>query len=208
MSIPSADFRREYARHRASEGRGLRGDQLRSLPYLVEGGLAHHWAVRARSFDTFVSRVLKPLSSAGPLDLLDLGAGNGWLCHRMAACGHRAVAIDVRDDKVDGLGAAADFLVDTAAPFQCVKASFDALPFDDDRFDLAIFNASLHYATDLHRVLMEASRVTRSGGCIAVLDSPFYRCDRDGRDMVAEKLGDGRSRFGTSANVLLTQNFI
>ena len=208
MSIPSVDFRQEYAHHRASEGRAVRGDQLRSLPYLAEGALARQWAVRARSFDTFVNRVLKPISSAGPLDLLDLGAGNGWLCHRVAAYGHRAIAIDIRDDEVDGLGAAADLLAGAAPRFQRVKASFDSLPFDENRFDLVIFNASLHYAIDLHRVLLEASRVTRSGGFVAVLDSPFYRCDQDGRDMVAEKVARGHSRFGASAGVLLTQNFI
>lgn len=208
MSVPSSVFRREYARHRANEGRRLRGDQLRSLPYLSEGALARQWAVRARSFDRFVRRVLKPISAAGPIDLLDLGAGNAWLCHRVAAYGHRAIAIDIRDDEIDGLGAAADLLGDAAAPFQRVKASFDTLPFAQNRFDLVIFNASLHYATDLDCVLTEAVRVTRSGGCIAVLDSPFYRCDRDGRAMVAEKRAEGRSRFGASADVLLTQSFI
>lgn len=208
MSIPSVDFRREYARHRAGEGRAVRGDQLRSLPYLAEGTLARQWAVRARSFDALVDRVLKPMSSMGPINVLDLGAGNGWLCHRMAAYGNRAIAIDIRDDEVDGLGAATDFMIDAAAPFRCVKASFDSLPFHENRFDLTIFNASLHYATDLHRVLTEASRVTRSGGYVAVLDSPFYRCDQDGRDMVAEKVAEGAFRFGASAEVLLTQNFI
>jgi len=208
MSIPSVDFRREYARHRASEGRALRGEQLRSLPYLAEGVCARQWTVRARSFEAFVDRVLRPMSSVGPIDLLDLGAGNGWLCHRVATYGHRAIAIDIRDDEIDGLGAAADFLSDAAAPFQRVKASFDTLPFHDDCFDIVLFNASLHYATDLRRALTEASRVTRSGGCVAVLDSPFYRCDQDGRDMVAEKIAQGHSRFGACADVLLTQNFI
>lgn len=207
MTVPSVDFRRQYANHRAREGRALRGDRLRSLPYLADGPLARQWAVRARSFDTFVDRVLKPMSSRGPIDILDLGAGNGWLCHRVATFGHWAVAVDIRDDDVDGLGAAADLLGDAAA-FGRVKASFDTLPFGDDSFDIALFNASLHYATDLRQALAEALRVTRSGGCVAVLDSPFYRCDRDGRAMVAEKLAEGLSRFGASADALLTQGFI
>jgi len=208
MTIPSVDFRRQYANHRAREGRALRGDELRSLPYLADGPLAQQWAVRARSFDSFVDRVLKPMSSLGPIDILDLGAGNGWLCHRVAASGHWAVAIDIRDDEVDGLGAATDLLGDPATAFERVQASFDTLPFGDNSFDIALFNASLHYATDLRQALAEALRVTRSGGLVAVLDSPFYRRDRDGRDMVAEKIAEGLSRFGASAQVLLTQSFI
>lgn len=138
MSIPSADFRTEYARHRASEGRALRGDELRSLPYLAEGALARQWAVRSRTFDKFANSILKPMSHAGPLDVLDLGAGNGWLCHRLAKSGHRAIAIDIRDDDVDGLGAAVELLADPATQFHRVKASFDLLPFGENRFDLVI----------------------------------------------------------------------
>ncbi|HLY05362.1 MAG TPA: class I SAM-dependent methyltransferase [Rhizomicrobium sp.] len=208
MSVPSADFCQEYTRHRANEGRALSGKQLRSLPYLREGALARQWAVRARTFETFMNRILEPLAAHGPIHLLDLGAGNGWLSHRVAGYGNDVVAVDIRDDDVDGLGAAADLASDASAPFQRVKASFDNLPFDDNRFNLVVFNASLHYATDLARALTEASRVTRSGGCVAVLDSPFYRSDQDGRDMVAEKWAEGHARFGSSAEVLLTQNFV
>ena len=42
-----------------------------------------------------------------PLHLVDLGVGNGWLSYRAALAGHRATAIDIREDDVDGLGAAA-----------------------------------------------------------------------------------------------------
>jgi SAM-dependent methyltransferase len=207
MNISSGRFYREYARHRAEEGRAFRGEQLRSLPYLRAGPLAQQWAVRARTYEVFARRVLKPMS-AKPLDILDLGAGNGWLCHRIALQGHRAVALDIRDDDIDGLGVAADFFHDTPALFRCVRASFDALPFSDHCFDLVLFNASLHYATDLHHVLVEAARVTRSGGLLAILDTPFYRGESDGQDMVAEKLAEGRMRFGVRADVLLSKNFM
>lgn len=208
MSVMSAKFCREYARHRAEEGRTLRGTELKALPYLRRGPHARQWAVRAASFDAFVARVAQPMTAAGPMDVLDAGAGNGWLCNRMAQMGNRAVALDIRDDDVDGLGAAKDFLVDTPNLFECVGASFDDLPFADHRFDVTLFNASLHYATDLRRVLAEAVRVTRPGGVLAILDSPFYASEEDGRLMVAEKLQSGAARFGARADVLLTQNFI
>jgi SAM-dependent methyltransferase len=126
----------------------------------------------------------------------------------MAQMGNRAVALDIRDDDVDGLGAARDFLVAAPDLFKCARGSFDDLPFDDRCFDITLFNASLHYATDLRRVLAEAVRVTRRGGVLVILDSPFYASEEDGRSMVAEKLGSGPARFGKRADVLLTQNFI
>jgi SAM-dependent methyltransferase len=208
MSVPLSDFCHAYAQHRAEEGRAFLGDELRSLPYLETGPLARQWAVRARSYEVFVNRVVKPLADRRPLDVLDLGAGNGWLCRRLAGMGHRAVALDVRDDEVDGLGAAKCFLDDAPGEFACLKASFDGLPFADRLFDLTLFNASLHYATDLCRVLVEAARVTRKDGAIAILDSPFYGRERDGQLMVAEKRKQGAARFGNRAEILLGRNVI
>src|SRR5688500_16849369 len=108
----SARFREEYAAHRASEGRAYQGASLLALPYLTDGPHADQWAVRARTFVAFVRKVLEPMARgvARPLDIADLGAGNGWLSYRTSLAGHHPIAIDVRDDDVDGLGAAAGYL--------------------------------------------------------------------------------------------------
>ena len=206
MSGLSAQFCAEYARHRASEGRGLNGEAQRALPYLKTGPLARQWGVRARSFDAFVRHVLRP--AGRPLDLLDLGAGNGWLCHRAARMGHRATALDVREDIIDGLGAARQFLNDAPDLFECVTASFDHIPLTERHFDVTLFNASLHYAQDLKHTLTEASRVTRQGGVLVILDSPFYARNADGAAMVAEKKARGAVQFGASADLLLAPDFI
>ncbi len=206
MSGVTAQFRAEYARHRAAEGRGYSGDVLRALPYLQSGVFARQWAVRARTFDVFVRHVLDHLGRHS--DILDLGAGNGWLCYRAARKGHRCVALDMRDDHIDGLGAAKEFLVEDTDLFRCVSGSFEDLPFAPQSFDVTLFNASLHYAQDLRRALLEASRVTRLGGTLAILDSPFYGRAEDGEAMVAEKKAYGKASFGAQADVLLSPDFI
>ena len=206
-----ARFRAEYGAHRAAEGRGAGGTaELLALPYLTTGPQAAQWRVRARTYDAFAARVLRPLArEAGrPLRILDLGAGNGWLCYRAARLGHMAAALDVRDDAVDGLGAAAGYAEHLPAPFGRVAASFDALPVRGDSFDAAVFNASLHYALSLAAVLREAARAVRRGGRIAILDSPFYRRAADGEAMVAEKRRDAARRFGARAGSLAALPFI
>jgi ubiquinone/menaquinone biosynthesis C-methylase UbiE len=204
VNASTAEFFRDYARHRAKEGRAHNIEELKQLPYLREGPLARQWAVRARTFDAFVKHVIEP--AGRPLAVLDLGAGNGWLSYRLARMGHRAVALDIRDDDVDGLGAAAPLRADV--PFGSTHASFDDIPFATRRFDVTVFNASLHYAKDLKAVLAEAARVTRSRGILAVLDSPFYVHAADGEAMVAEKRAHGAAVFGARSNTLLSQNFI
>src|SRR4029077_4256219 len=92
--------------------------------------------------------------------------------------------------------------------FRCVTASFEDLPFAPDSFDVTLFNASLHYAQDLERALAEASCVTRPGGILAILDSPFYRRAADGEAMVAEKKSRGAASFGAQADVLLSPDFV
>jgi SAM-dependent methyltransferase len=208
-------FREAYAAHRAREGRGpLREADLLALPYLKHGPFAREWSVRARSFDTFVRGVLEPLARGGRgagaagdapgagLRILDLGAGNGWLCHRLARIGHEAVAIDVRTDAVDGLGAAAGYAPHLPRMFGRVASTFERLPFGRATFDVAVFNASLHYALELPEVVAQAARVVRPGGRVVVLDSPHYRSAEAGERMVAEKRAAASRVFGELAPVL------
>ena len=212
MSTATAErrFREAYGAHRAAEGRALDTPSLLALPYLTTGPQAKQWSVRARSYDAFVARVLRPLHDerGRPLTLLDVGAGNAWLAARSARAGHESLAIDVRSDAVDGLGAGAPFVATSEGRLQRIAGSFDALPVGDAAADLVVFNASLHYALDLVVTLAESCRVLRAGGRIAIVDSPFYRRDADGQAMVAEKLRTAQQTFGARAEDLMALPFV
>ena len=209
-ATPQARFRAEYGAHRAAEGRALDRESLLRMPYETTGPFARQWAVRARTFDAFVGRVLAPMArqAARPLRLLDLGAGNGWLSWRVTLRGHHAVAVDLRDDTVDGLGASAVYREAAATRFERVVASFESLPLTAGGFDVALFNASLHYALDLRAALHEARRMVARGGRVVILDSPFYASAVDGERMVREKKRDATLRFGDRAGALMALPFI
>jgi SAM-dependent methyltransferase len=113
--------------------------------------------------------------------VLDLGAGNGWLSHRLAELGHDVVAVDASDDEADGLGAARHYAIE----FSTVQADFAALPFAAAQFDLVAFNGSLHYAADTRETAAHARRMLAPGGALVVMDSPMFHADADGRAMVA-----------------------
>lgn len=203
-------FAEDYAAHREAEGRGYSGGELLALPYVRSGPFARQWAVRARSFEAFLSRLLRPMAAAArrPLTVLDLGAGNGWLSYRIALEGHCATALDIRNDGVDGLGASQPFVQRAEGRLRLTVADFEDIPAPDASFDIAVFNASLHYATDLAAVLAEAARVVRPGGRLAILDSPFYRREADGAAMVREKTVHAAEQFGARAGVLMSLPFI
>ena len=158
-----------------------------------------------------MNAVVMPLARAAgarPLRVLDAGAGNGWLCYRLTRLGHDAVALDLRDDDIDGLGAAAGYRDELERMFASVAAAFETLPIRSRIFDIVVFNASLHYAQTLHAVLSEAVRVTTSGGRLVILDSPFYAVESDGVAMVTEKHAQAVARFGERAGDLLGLPFI
>jgi SAM-dependent methyltransferase len=196
-------FRTAYGVARAREGRGGEAELL-ELPYVTHGPLAKEWSVRARSFDALDGRWLREREKR----ILDLGAGNGWLCYRTARSGHQPVAVDVRIDSVDGLAAAGGYRPHLKTLFPRVAASFEGLPFRTDSFDVGIFNASLHYALDLEAVLREVTRVVVAGGGIFIIDSPFYRSEEVGHQMVEEKRRSAGRQFGDLAEDLAGLPFI
>jgi SAM-dependent methyltransferase len=181
---PLERFVQQYRVVRQQDGhRPAEADYYRRLPSVPAGDpQAGSWQIRRETYHHLLGHVL----AAGPLPLhiLDLGAGSGWLSHRLSSFGHRLVAVDAIDDEVDGLGAARHY----ATPFAVVQADFDALPFAPGQFDLVVFNGSLHYAPDTAATLERAHRMLAPGGALVVMDSPMFRADRDGSAMVSDAL--------------------
>lgn len=197
-------FLTDYSRVRRAEGRDA-SDPARwaALPHTPDDDpLAGQWRMRSVSWRHVRHRVVDELPPG--CDVLDLGAGVGWLANRLQELGHHPCAVDLSADSLDGLGAA----VGAGAAWPCVQAEFDRLPFLDGAADLAVFNASFHYAPDPLAALLEVRRVLRPGGVVVVMDSPLYRSEAAGREMVAERRADFVRRFGTRSDHLGSIEFL
>lgn len=194
-------FVAQYAVIRRAEGRGSEDPAYyQALPYAdATGRNDDAWRIRARSFDHFVRKILTPLEDKvpRPLDVLDLGAGNGWMTWRLTQRGHRAIAVDIFTDGLDGLGAIRRY-----AQLDAIVADFDYLPLPDARFDLAVYNASLHYSPNYARTLKEARRCLRPDGRIVILDSPVYRKPEHGERMRSERQSLFERTYGFRSEAL------
>lgn len=213
-----ARFIHEYETVRWAEGRGVveadpvqdaaerQAAYFRALPFEdLSGRFRKDWQIRAVSYRTLRQWVVDPIARGGrTLRVLDLGAGNGWLAHRLARDGHRVLAVDLMVNRFDGLGAHVYYEVD----FTPVQAEFDRLPLAQGEADLAIFNASLHYATQIEQTLREALRVLRRGGVLAVMDTPVYRHAESGRRMVEERQAHFLKQVGFASDALPSENFL
>jgi SAM-dependent methyltransferase len=201
-------FLEDYRHIRYSEGRGSDDPAYyRALPYRdVTGRNSAMWQMRARTWQFFERVVLPPIERAArrPLEILDLGAGNGWMSYRLALRNHRPVAVDIFSDPRDGLRAAGNYPVS----FPVVEAEFDRLPFPASSFDLAIYNASIHYSTDYETTLSEARRCLRPSGLVAILDSPVYRRPEHGELMAAERHADFLRRYGFRSDAIPSIEFL
>lgn len=199
------DFIRDYQTVRKAEGRASTDPAYyRSLPYVARGGkLAEMWRMRAASYRTFERRVLRP-AGPPPLRALDLGAGSGWLSHRLANYGHLVDAVDLLTNDWDGLGAHRHF--ETA--FRPVQASFDALPFPSRTFDLVVFNASLHYSVEYAYTLSHALDALKEHGSLVIVDTPFYSMEVSGVLMVREREKKFKERYGFRSDALPLENYL
>jgi SAM-dependent methyltransferase len=206
--VAVSQFVREYRTVRRAEGWGSRDPAYYlELPYRdLTGRFDSIWRIRARTYDTFVDRVIGPLESgtSHALRVLDLGAGNGWLAYRLAQRGHLAVAVDLLDDALDGLGAIRSY----ARNVLPVVAQFDRLPLPCECADLAVFDASFHYSTDYASTLREALRVLHARGTLVILDSPMYSDPRSGARMVQEREARFLSTYGFASNALKHEHFV
>lgn len=98
---------------------------------------------------------------SGPVRVLDIGAGTGRIGKAFVAAGDAYTGIDT------SLGMLREFPID--AP-DCTLEQADArhLPFAAESFDVVLMMQVLSSVEDWQQVLLEARRVLRGGGCIAV----------------------------------------
>jgi len=207
-ALARQQFLEEYRHIRHAEGRGSnRSEYYRALPFSGRTDpLFAMWSMRARTYRYFEKRILEPIEATEkrPLDILDLGAGNCWLSYRLSSRRHRPVAIDIFSDERDGLRAAHHY----SSAFPTIECDFDQLPLPSRSFDMAIFNASVHYSADYIRTLSEIRRCLRPSGSVVILDSPLYRRHEYGVRMVKEKHAEFLRRYGFPSTALPSLEFL
>jgi SAM-dependent methyltransferase len=90
-----------------------------------------------------------PTPAHGPA--ADLGAGVGWLSYRLAQIGYQVLAVDISRDADCGLGVAERYYL-SQANFQLILGNLEYPPLQAGHLSLIVFNASLHYTSDLEGI--------------------------------------------------------
>jgi ubiquinone/menaquinone biosynthesis C-methylase UbiE len=111
-------------------------------------------------------------------DALEIGSGTGYFSLNLVQIGviERLTATDISPGMLQRLAATAGALgLDDVTT---VATEAEALPFEDESFDLVFGHAVLHHIPDLDRAFAEFRRVLRPGGMIAFAGEPSRYGDR------------------------------
>lgn len=169
-------FAEEYRARREEQGwRRLEAWEMASLPAVSPAGWDKiYWPVRQQSTRAF-TRWLEQFeaSQPGPLRIVDLGAGVGWLAAQLAERGHEVAALDFSCGDSFGLGAAERLRQEKGLDIILAQADIEAPPLQPGSVDLLIYNASLHYAENITGCLAAGAAALQQGGALVIMDSPI-----------------------------------
>jgi ArsR family transcriptional regulator len=143
-------------------------------------GQEHKQLVPGRSWAAW-SRALGLLMP--PLDVADLGCGEGYLTLEAARWAKRVTAIDRSPDVI----ARGKELAKRRGVKNITwkRGELQKVPIDDGSMDLVLLSQALHHADEPGAALSEAHRILRPGGRVLVLDLREH-----GEDWVTSTLGD------------------
>lgn len=123
-----------------------------------------------------------------PLDVVDIGCGEGYLTVEVARWARRVVAVDRSTAVLARAKALAGRRRASNITFK--RGEIDRLPLEAASVDVALLCQALHHAVDPAHAVVEAARVVRAGGRLLVLD---LRAHEEG--WVRDKLGDHHLGF-------------
>lgn len=96
--------------------------------------------------------------------VLDIGAGRGMASYGFAKRGMKVVALEPDPSNDVGAGAIRAIATKHKLPITIVETVGEALPFENNTFDLIYVRQVLHHANDLPAFCREVNRVLKPGG--------------------------------------------
>jgi SAM-dependent methyltransferase len=128
----------------------------------------HKWAAAEITWGVWATPEsrLNVLGEVSGLDVVDLGCGTGYFSAWLARRGARPVGIDPTRAQ---LATAREMQSRFGLTFPLVEASAEAVPFGDERFDVALSEYGASLWCDPYLWIPEAARLLRTGGWLVFL---------------------------------------
>jgi ubiquinone/menaquinone biosynthesis C-methylase UbiE len=168
--IVSDNFEEKYISLRKKENRLYTDEQVKWLPE-IERSHPHYkeWELRKISCDKLTQHLSNKRTE---LTILEVGCGNGWLCHHLSKIpGSNVAGIDINNTELGQ----AKRVFDHIENIEFMNGGLDNEKIRSEKFDAIIFAASIQYFQSLENIIPAALQLLNTGGEIHILDSHFYK---------------------------------
>jgi len=156
-----------------------RSDKARAYFAQLAGKFGRQY-VPGRSWKALAETLLKLMP---PLEIADLGAGEGTFSQLLAQRAKKVIAIDSSEKMVEfGARVAKE---NSFKNLEYRLGDIEDPPIDDASVDVAFFSQSLHHAVKPERALQSAFRILRPGGRVVVLDLLKHQFE-DAKELYAD----------------------
>jgi ubiquinone/menaquinone biosynthesis C-methylase UbiE/DNA-binding transcriptional ArsR family regulator len=157
-----------------------RQDKMRAFFDSVAGRLGKDY-VPGKSWKSLAEALLRLMP---PMDIADLGAGDGSFSLLLAQNAKNIIAVDSSAKMIEFARGQAHRHYVKNVDYRL--GDMEELPIDDQSVDLVFFSQSLHHALHPDRAVSEGARILRPGGRIAILDLAKHRFE-EAREMYADE---------------------
>jgi ubiquinone/menaquinone biosynthesis C-methylase UbiE len=163
------DFEKFYLQLREKEGRVYSDEEVATLPEIAETHPHYReWQVRRQSSQKLISHLQKKQQG---LKILEVGCGNGWLSHQLAAIpGSKVIGTDINFTE---LQQAAKVFYDKPN-LHFIYSPIEPGVFEERQFDSIVFAASIQYFSSLTEIIRKSLKLLKPNGEIHIIDSHFY----------------------------------
>ena len=161
-------FEQQYISLRRKEGRLYSDEVVKQLPAIAQDHvLSKEWKMRSFSTEKLIAYLAEKNT---PLNILEVGCGNGWLSNRLALLPHsKVVGTDINSTELEQAKRVFDR---TNLQFIHGDIRHGILK---EKFDVVVFAASLQYFPSFREIVNAALKQLVPGGEVHIIDTHLYR---------------------------------
>jgi len=180
--IATDNFETLYIQLRKKEKRFYTDEEVKELPDIaVTHPHYKEWQLRKQSMQSLREYLKK---KSRPLEILEIGCGNGWLSRRLAAIeGANVTGSDINLAEIQQASKVFENISNLNFIYSDPESNLK-----EKKFDCIIFAASIQYFESFETTIQKTLMLLKSDGEIHILDSPFYSMSALGAAIERSKL--------------------